>query len=340
MAEFKIPSSAQLYNREIKEAFINEQKNEKLKKYTCRIFEATHRFEELSGKDLYSMTESTAKECLYDTLGYNLDILYFSLNMIKEYYIWAEEKGYTPIKCFELKNYVIDTRKSFTSLYFKNPKHLQSVMDEIFYAESENSLDVVFRSYFWLLYSGLEDKEAKDLKVSDINFNNLTITYNGRTYDIYKEAIPALKKACELEQFRSFRFPTRGWEIRTRSPGCNVIRGVHKSEYTATNLDEAMRNRFDIAKKNGVEVYNIEPRCVYKSGIFYRVHEIEKPQEDVRKLFNDVILKTTEKHELKIKGFRNIEGKRAYVSMIRCALVRDYNLWKEKFIYTKTTEQR
>lgn len=81
------------------------------------------------------------------------------------------------------------------------PKHLQAILDKSFHPLESETVDCVYRCYLWMAFAGMEEANALEVKVSEIDFGPMLIEHGGKSYEIYREAIPAFRMACEATEF-------------------------------------------------------------------------------------------------------------------------------------------
>lgn len=115
-----------------------------------------------------------------------------------------------------------------------SPLHLQRVLDEVFDKESEETIDVIYRCYYWMAFGGIKEDDTLLVKASDIDFANMEIAYKDTHIPLYREALPAFHKAAELNSFR-YKNPNYSRTIiRDRVPGDTLMRGIRAVTKTAT----------------------------------------------------------------------------------------------------------
>lgn len=107
-----------------------------------------------------------------------------------------------------------------------SPLHLQRVLDEVFDKESEETIDVTYRCYYWMAFGGIKEDDTLLVRASDIDFANMEIVYQDTHVPLYREALPAFHKAAELNSF-CYKNPNYSRTItRDRVSGDTLMRGI------------------------------------------------------------------------------------------------------------------
>lgn len=211
-----------------------------------------------------------------------------------------------------------------------NPQHLQRYLDSIFEKESEGTVDVVYRCFFWLAYMGvMREEDALSIDVSDVDFEDMAIHFNGRDYPFYREAIPSIKKCVTLESFR-YIHPKYNPTVKERAHGTKLLRG-----FSDTLSLQAFRNmicRKEKARKSllaGAEEdrsldLSLSFDRVWLSGRFFSMLENERSGMSVD--FTYLAEEFMEGKEYNLSSGRNtIEAKKRWIAR---DYLRDYEQWK------------
>lgn len=156
-----------------------------------------------------------------------------------------------------------------------SPLHLQRYLNSIFDKESEETIDNIYRCYFWMAFSGIDEEDAFLVKSDDVDFTTLSIRYKTYTVPIYREAMPAFKNAATLNSFlyknQNYTNPIR----RDRVPGDTIMRGV-RSNPKILSIRRVLSSRSVKAFEDGVTDTQLSFGRVKLSGIFYRAYERER----------------------------------------------------------------
>ena len=195
------------------------------------------------------------------------------------------------------------------SEYVTSPRHLQLVMDIALPIGPYTTINHIYRSFLWLLYSGMDADMTLRVAKEDLDFLRMKARVpNGYTgyisqhlyksstsgwldYPIYAEAVYDLRMACDLTHFYE---PGRagGAERRyVRSAGFEILRGKKRGEnqddYQRLNYTirpaiqkafEQMRKRYDMPD-DPLPIWfpiNLTPKKVERSGKFFRAYTEER----------------------------------------------------------------
>ena len=119
---------------------------------------------------------------------------------IKRYIKWCKEDGLPNVT--DSVNYVkIDGEIGVRQRLVKSPLHLQVCLNRVFEKEEEDTIDILYRCFFWMAYAGISEADTLKIKISDVDLLNRKIVYNNIEYPIYDEAFRAFKKCIELNYF-------------------------------------------------------------------------------------------------------------------------------------------
>lgn len=193
--------------------------------------------------------------------------------------------------------------------YVTSPRHLKLVMDIVLPISPLSTVNHIYRSFLWLLYSGLDADMTVRVTPSDLDFSEMRISvphdYDGdiaqplfrssvqheREYPIYAEAVADLRMACEL---RDFMEPGRGGSAErrcVRADGEIILRAKRRGECQSDEqrllhtLKPAIQKAFDQTRRH----YNMSgkkpphwlplhmtPKKVETSGKFFRAYMEER----------------------------------------------------------------
>lgn len=164
-----------------------------------------------------------------------------------------------------------------------NPVKFHEYLNSVFDPEDENTIDNVYRCYYWLGYLGFKPENTLLVKCKDVDLERGILTFNDKQYPIYAEALKAFKYASQSGSFL-FKHPRYAkFSSRDRLPGDTLIRGIKKGDndtgYTTSVLNVELSRHHKAATenpKNGVvpEVAMSYYRA-WLSGLFFRMYEKE-----------------------------------------------------------------
>ncbi len=221
---------------------------------------------------------------------------------------------------YELKTEMDEKMKR---MMIASPVHLEAILNKLFEPVVSETVDCLYRCYLWMGFAGLEEAEALEVTVDEVDFDTMTIEHGGRSYEIYREAVPAFKMACNATEFRyvnpNYTEEKQGG-YRNRYPGKYLMRGIRSAQIKLTTIRSAIEKKLKAA---GVETTYGKIRL---SGLFYKTYEMERFGEPVN--FDAYIVERIGKteHKYHVNYTRN-----KLANSIRRDLEDDYECWKAAF---------
>ena len=173
-----------------------------------------------------------------------------------------------------------------------SPLHLQTCLDKMYMPESEETIDDIYRCYFWMAFSGVEEDDVLSIKDSDLDFDNMVIKYNDRELPIYRESLHAFKNAATLTSFVYFHPRYTKLIRRNRVSGNEIMRGI-KSSTKINSIRTTIAEKFLAAQDLGIQVQRLSFGRIKLSGLFYRVYEMEQAGMPIS--FSEAIIEHTNK---------------------------------------------
>lgn len=322
-----------MYNEEIKERFLNEKtQHESIKRVAGTLFEALGKYESEWNADFYTMDLDSIRPVIGELVGFRKASQENQLSILREYIRWCHSQGFDNVSdaIFEIDTSRVGLDKLKRQMV-ANPRHLQRYLDCICDPESLETVDCIFRCYYWLAYGGVSNQEtAVDINKKDVNLNVLEVVHDGVVYDVYKEAIPAYKNCIELSSFR-LNNPRYYEEIRRDRPMSEKLlsgtRGPRSPHLLRCDLSRLAREhkRCEVLEDN-LDL-NLSYYRVWLSGVFYRYLEMERAgvPADFKPLVWDVLRANKKKRN------DNSKVDRDYVNKLSKSYKEDYERWKEVY---------
>lgn len=216
-----------MYNQTQKERFVSEcSKTESMRTSLHVMFEALGKFEEEYGKDFCQMNKEELQVVLSEIVGYRSKSKRARSSFLRSYSQWCVDSN-IPGACLAVMDVDFDAvgLDKFRRQTVASPQHLQRYLDTVFEKESEDTVDVVYRCFFWLAYMGImKEEDALLIDESDVDFENMAIHFKGKEYPFYREAIPSIKRCVNLKSFR-FIHPNYAPILKPRASGTLLLRG-------------------------------------------------------------------------------------------------------------------
>lgn len=264
-----------MYNKELKVQFIRSYtKSVNTANIAERIFSAFEEYEEEWGQDLCTQSKDILQPVIDKVTGVRSRSLCMSLTILREYVRWCMDIG-IPDACdgmLQITTSEIEKIKTRTVL---SPFHLQEYLKKIFDNESEETTDIIYRCYCWMAFSGFAEDSIFLVKTSDVDFNKMLISYDGKEYPLYREAIPAFQVAVKATSF-NYKHENPYYEtLRMRVPGDTIMRGI-RADTSVLTMRTILSRRVSAAVKSRKTDVQLSFYRIWMSGLFYRTYENER----------------------------------------------------------------
>lgn len=206
--------------------------------------------------------------------------IHFALDLcvLKNYVRWCLVKR-IPGTCADILAIQFSDVEKYKRNVVDNPVQLQVYLDQVFSPESDETIDVIYRSYFWLAFSGIDEEDAVKISADQLNLDRMQIMLDsGRVFPIYVEALPAFHKAISLNAFvyRNPNYKNNKAAIKDRVDGNLLLRGIKKKDNkeisTVKNYRSAIIKKTKLAEDAGKTTKCLSYSRVYLCGIFFRAY--------------------------------------------------------------------
>ena len=269
-----------MYNAELKNKFIEQYTTSiSARSSSVALFNAFEKYELKWNADVCTVGVEELSAAFGEIVGFRTVSQKSRLSVLQAYARWCLSTG-VPGACnsaFHIDDVGIEKLKRQT---VANSTHLQAYLNQICAPESLDTVDNVYRCYYWLAYSGMNESDAVQVRAQDVDIENMVVRHNGMEFPIYREAIQAFRKCATLDGFQS-NHPNytnkRGY--RPRGTGDLLLRAsnstVNVKLFRVTmSQKSAELERMDSSNKN--LVLNLSYHRVWISGLFYRTYEAER----------------------------------------------------------------
>lgn len=309
-----------MYNQERKLKFLSEKRESS--DYGISIFSATEAAEKALDKDLCELNAEVFDQIFEDSFGTRQRAVNTAIALLQSYVVWCREQGFkTSNAVFELD---VDITSKIRRMMVASPMHLASILDQSFSPLEDGSVDCIYRCYLWMIFMGINDYDTVKVRVADVDFENLTVDYEGRKYDLYREALPAFRMACTATEFNYVHENPYYTSVRQRFPGELLMRGIRSDHMNLMSI------RPYIKQKLSAKGFNLSARRIRLSGIFYRAYETERCGFEVN--FNEPVLDQLEGRErAKERTYSANYSRQKAAKAIERDFQNDYENWKKAF---------
>jgi len=303
-----------MYNEERKVQFIESTRSSS--DFGRSVFRTTGRYEEAAGTDFCELPLETVQEIINGNFGARTRSMDSYVAFLRSYVVWCKDNGYET--CDAIYDVQSQMDEKIRRRMVSSPRHLQATLDKVFQPVESNTVDCIYRCYLWMAFAGITEEDALDIKVSEVDFSSMLIEHGGKSYELYREAIPAFRMACDATEF-VYEHP-RYKQTRNRCAGEYLMRGIRSEQVKLNTVKSIIQKAF---KAHDVELTYGKLRL---SGVFYRVYEAERMGDPVN--FDTLIAD----HISKMGSTYHTNYTRSKVAgILRRDLFDDYACWKAVF---------
>lgn len=325
-----------MYNEELKEKFIADFNTTTGRRTAARtLFKGLEKYEEEWGADFCTRSREEITPVVGQLVGFREGSQKTRLSILKAYVKWCIQNNVEGAhdELSGIEDFGLDKLKH---QMVSSPQHLQRFLNSILEPEVEDTIDNVFRCYYWLAFSGVKEEDALKITSDNVDLTSMVVEYEGQLFPIYREAVPALKRCVEQE---SFRFKHPNYEMqKPRLAGNQLLRGLYNKK-TDGKTSDTIGLRVEMSKKQRKRKFrdkydedtsldlNLSYYRVGLSGLFYRTYEAERmgmPPD-----FMDAAERFMQGKTYKLDSGRNKIGARQ--RRIAGEYRADYNRWKEAY---------
>ena len=177
-----------MYNEELKMKFA-EDGAENNRSFAMFVFSKTEKYEKKYKKDLCQMDEKELSVSLKDLSTIRSKSVGHYKKLLSDYAQWCIDNkvrnANDNLKRAEFSN--VEKLKRCT---LRSPAHLQRCLDAVYKSEEREGVENTVRCAYWMSYSGIMYDDLFLITSDCINLSDMTISYKGFTYPIFREAIP------------------------------------------------------------------------------------------------------------------------------------------------------
>lgn len=264
----------------------------------------------------YQMELDELQDIFDHTFGDRYAHVESSKNALKKFIQWQCEK-YSSTYNGQLDLVDTDTIEKVRLSMVYSPGHLARVMDIIFNPIELNTPHNLYRALLWLIFMGFTPKEAVEIEFDDVNFDDMTITHDGKTVEICRESFTCMKA---VKYGTEFLVDQERGSVKARKLGSNLF--LCGFRVPKMNIQSAVNALIDIQLD---KVYEITMKSIEVSGIFYRTYELERFTHKI-----DFTEASFFGYDLSYDP-ENISEFKAKLRALNAKYKRDYETWKRAF---------
>nr|WP_290461216.1 hypothetical protein [Acutalibacter muris] len=314
-----------MYNEEMKSRFIREYTGSlNTANVATTIFNAMEEHEKSWNADLCTRSSEELQPVITEITGLRSRSKWMALTILKEYVKWCIAMQ-VPGACdgmLQIQTVGLDKVKH---QMVSSPLHLQKFLDDVFDPESEETLDNIYRCYFWMAFGGIDEEDTILIQNEQVDFGQMVIYYKTTNIPIYREALPAFRNAVSLNSFL-YKHPNYSKPVRRdRVPGDTLMRGIRATTKTFT-MRTTLSKRNIKAIEDGLTDLQLSFYRVRMSGLFYRVYEMERA--GIPTSFSEAALRVMDGKTYTLHGREKLEHRQ---NKIERSYMEDYQRWKLAF---------
>ena len=314
-----------MYNAEMKSRFIQEYTGSlNTANVATTIFNAMEEHEKSWNADLCTRSSEELQPVITEITGLRSRSKWMALTILKEYVKWCIAMQ-VPGACDGMLQIQAVGLDKVKRQMVSSPLHLQKFLDELLDPESEETIDNLYRCYFWMAYGGIDEEDTVLIRNEQVDFSQMVIYYKITNVPIYREALPAFRNAVSLNSFlyknKNYRKPIR----RDRVPGDTIMRGIRATTKTFT-MRTTLSKRNIKAVEDGRTDLQLSFYRARMSGLFYRVYEMERAGMGAN--FSEAALRVMDGKTYTLHGREKLEHRQ---NRIERSYMEDYQRWKLAF---------
>ena len=325
-----------MYNQELKEEYISTIFEEDKRKTILSLFNAVEKYEQEWDADICTRSPEELEPVLDKISGTRQRSMATRINLLKRYFEWClnvkkYEGACDGIFNISTKNFGEDKiRRQMVA----SPNHLETYLDCLYESPEEETIDCIYRCYFWIAFSGIDEENLTKILCSDVDIDKRVIRLNDREFRIYDEAIEAFEKSKNLSYF-IYKHPNYNPVKRLRSDGKELLRGIKVGVSISNMRAESSRRQVNKDRWRGKSKNNpsikMDLRLGYGrvklSGQFYRQYEMEMAGGVVD--FTQDAIDFMKDYHYKMEKSRNTQA--AKRRQVIADYEKDYERWKSAY---------
>jgi hypothetical protein len=261
-----------MYNAEIKNMFAKSYTTKASVRKVCRqLFDVAEKYETHWGADLCTRISIELEPIIDEAAGLTAQGRQMYLKIFQSYIKWCIDQKIFPNVCDDLLTVTSVMSKKFKHQTITSPKHLQKYLDSVFEQEDLLTIDILYRTFFWLAYAGVSLNDVFELKNQDFDFDNMLVRCKDKSYPIYREGVKALRLCVNLSYIQLIRGDTGVVRRVDRINSDLIMRGT-RSIINKQSIQERISHKQKDALDKGKTDLTLSFFKVWISGLFYRMY--------------------------------------------------------------------
>lgn len=264
-----------MYNSGHKTKFISTIMSGTNRQIAEKIFIKTEAAESELNKDLYLFSDDEIRSIISEILPARKEGQTSRIKILFDYFDFSRLVTGLVIPEHDLLKYD-SLNEKFAATMVDGPDGLARYLESVFPSGEGNRIDCIYKCYCWLAFMGVNEEDALDIKVSDVELDYLDVLYKGAALPIYREAYMDFRRAVTSTEFVTFHplYPDKP-NIRQRIPGDGLLRGVKAVPNTST-FRSTLTHRGQEAFNSGKTDKKLSYQRIRLSGLYYETFMLER----------------------------------------------------------------
>lgn len=257
-----------------------------------------------------------------------------TLSLLTRYATWRRKDGLPCTDAIWRAEPDTSYRKRLSMV--ASPRHLRRVLDTAFEPAGSQSAEVLYRTFLWLAFMGVEDSEAIGVQAEQVSLSNLTLAMPDRTLMIPAEAVGDIAFCVRSDSLLVQRnvYGRIDSVERERTPGTALLRGAKGVSLSFKRFQDAANARLRSARASFGETtpgLSVTYDLAHLSGFFWNIFEDERMGESPN--FNAIAYEVFDRrqsgqHPYKVTKYFSAGS---IAGRIARSFQSDYESWKRAF---------
>jgi integrase len=288
---------SKLYNEEIKERFLSQYDNEQTKKTIRNVFLNSHSEENRLSKDLYDFDQYEIALVIKDANPHSKSVAKSLGRFIRQYIEWAIDAG---LRVSNLNPVDVIPDSQYGTFIDRTKKIHYSYEEFLELLEDKNMMNGQDQAFLFLIFEGFMGQkfsQLRELKFSDINWNNKTVYVKERNEHIpvTDDCIKYLQKAYDQSTYYQLNSKTKEFNEKALLQSPYIFKNVvspRSTEGQQVGMN-VLYSRLH-ALKDILELEYLTPNAIKQSGMIKMAVDIYR-EEGI--LAYDQLAKIGEKYD-------------------------------------------
>lgn len=256
-----------MYNELVKEKFIRWHTSSEYEQMVCRsLFNQLEEYEEECGADICTRSADDVSAAIERAFSLRKSSINRRLTVINAYIRWCVENGIDGAVDSTDDIFVVGVL-SMKKYMVANPAHLQRLLDIRCVPEGMGHADDMLRAFCWLIYSGINEEDAREITIQQVDLSNMVVSYGIVDYEIYKEAKRSIAE-CKFRDEIFRYYDTKGNPVFNKKEDNGKLLRSRRGVPKITSFRHSLTSECYVKEKQ--DEFNLSINRIWLSGLFYR----------------------------------------------------------------------